>query len=118
MAEAWISTHHPKFEAGELSNFAIVLRPSGELIGAIGLTIMPRFERAEMGYWSRKAVLEKRLLHRSRSCRTPIRLLRLEAQSDSRITPQAQSCIGQGDAEVADGARRPRTSAHKAMGSV
>ena len=51
MAEDWISTHQPKFEAGELSNFAIVLQTSGELIGAIGLRIIPRFERAELGYW-------------------------------------------------------------------
>jgi RimJ/RimL family protein N-acetyltransferase len=51
MAEEWISTHQPKFEAGELSNFAIVLRISGELVGAIGLRIVPRFERAELGYW-------------------------------------------------------------------
>jgi ribosomal-protein-alanine N-acetyltransferase len=51
MAEEWISTHQPKFEAGELSNFAIVLRTSGQLIGSIGLRIVPRFERAELGYW-------------------------------------------------------------------
>jgi RimJ/RimL family protein N-acetyltransferase len=51
MAEEWISTHQPKFETGELSNFAIVLRSSGKLIGAIGLRIVPRFERAELGYW-------------------------------------------------------------------
>jgi ribosomal-protein-alanine N-acetyltransferase len=51
MAEEWISTHQPKFEAGELSNFAIVLRTSAQLIGSIGLRIVPRFERAELGYW-------------------------------------------------------------------
>lgn len=50
-AEEWISTHQPKFEAGELLNFAIVLRTSSELVGAIGLRIVPRFERAELGYW-------------------------------------------------------------------
>ena len=51
MAEKWISTHQSKFDAGELSNFAIVLKTSGELIGAMGLIIVPRFERAELGYW-------------------------------------------------------------------
>jgi len=51
MAEEWISSHQLKFEAGELSNFAIVLRTSGELIGAVGLRITPRFDRAELGYW-------------------------------------------------------------------
>lgn len=51
MAEEWISTHQPKFESGELLNFAIVSRTSDKLIGAIGLRIVPRFERAELGYW-------------------------------------------------------------------
>ncbi len=51
MAEEWISTHQPKFEAGGLVNFAIVLRGTGELIGAMGLVIAARFERAELGYW-------------------------------------------------------------------
>jgi ribosomal-protein-alanine N-acetyltransferase len=51
MAEAWISTHRPKFEAGELANFAITLREGRELVGAIGLTIRPGFDRAELGYW-------------------------------------------------------------------
>jgi RimJ/RimL family protein N-acetyltransferase len=51
MAEEWISTHQPKFEAGELLNFAILLRTSSELVGAIALRIVARFERAELGYW-------------------------------------------------------------------
>lgn len=51
MAEEWISTHRPKFETGELLNFAIVSLTSGDLMGAIGLAIVPRFERAELGYW-------------------------------------------------------------------
>ncbi len=51
MAQEWISTHQPKFEAGELVNYAIVLKKTQELIGAIGLTINKRFKRAELGYW-------------------------------------------------------------------
>ena len=51
MAEQWISTHQVAFEAGESVHFAIVLRLSGELIGAMGLAIVSRFERAELGYW-------------------------------------------------------------------
>ena len=51
MAEEWISKHQPKFEAGELLNFAVVLRSSGELVGAIGLRLVSRFNRAELGYW-------------------------------------------------------------------
>lgn len=55
MAESWIATHQPRYEAGELCNFAIVLRGSEELIGAVGLVIVPRFEQAELGYWIGKA---------------------------------------------------------------
>jgi ribosomal-protein-alanine N-acetyltransferase len=50
-AEEWISTHQAKFEAGETVTFAVVLRASGELLGAMGLMINARFERAELGYW-------------------------------------------------------------------
>jgi len=50
MAEQWISTHEQKFEAGELANFAIVFRAGGTLIGAIGLRIVQRFDRAKLGY--------------------------------------------------------------------
>jgi len=51
MAEAWISTHSSRFEAGELANFAVLFRDSKSLVGAMGLEIIPRFERAELGYW-------------------------------------------------------------------
>ncbi len=51
MAEEWIGTHQAKFDADELANFAVVLRATGELIGAIGLVINRRFDRAELGYW-------------------------------------------------------------------
>jgi [ribosomal protein S5]-alanine N-acetyltransferase len=51
MAEEWISTHREKFEAGEMVNFAIILRETNGLIGAIGLTVVQKFERAELGYW-------------------------------------------------------------------
>ncbi|MCX7005169.1 MAG: GNAT family N-acetyltransferase [bacterium] len=51
MAEEWIGTHQAKFNAGELANFAVVLRATSELVGAIGLVINRRFDRAELGYW-------------------------------------------------------------------
>lgn len=51
IAEAWIATHEPDFKAGRLANFAITKKDTGELIGAIGLTINKRFNHAEMGYW-------------------------------------------------------------------
>ena len=51
MAEAWISTHQPQFDAGKLRNFAITLADSGELVGAIGLAIDPDTQIGELGYW-------------------------------------------------------------------
>ncbi len=50
-AEEWISTHQPRYESGELANFAVTLREEDALVGAIGLMITPRFDRAELGYW-------------------------------------------------------------------
>ncbi len=51
MAEEWILTQRPRFEAGEQVVFAVVLRGSGQLIGAMGLVIESKFRRAELGYW-------------------------------------------------------------------
>jgi ribosomal-protein-alanine N-acetyltransferase len=51
MAEAWIGTHQEGFDKGNLSTFAIVLRSSDELIGAIGLTVNQEHANAELGYW-------------------------------------------------------------------
>lgn len=54
IAEEWISTHQSKFEAGELVNCAIVVKSEQKLIGAMGLAIDTRFNRAEIGYWVAK----------------------------------------------------------------
>jgi len=51
MGTEWISTHQPMFEKGELANFAVTLRNGGDLIGAIGLIVNRRHNRAELGYW-------------------------------------------------------------------
>ena len=51
MAEEWILTHQSKYEHEEEVTCAIILKPIRELIGAIGLTIDKRFNRAELGYW-------------------------------------------------------------------
>lgn len=51
MAERWIATHQPEFEAGRLCNFAITRGSTGELIGAIGLRRLEAAEVAELGYW-------------------------------------------------------------------
>lgn len=51
MAEAWISTHQKEFETGLTVVFALTLHESHDLIGAMGLIITQRFNRAELGYW-------------------------------------------------------------------
>lgn len=51
MAEQWIAGHESQFESGTLATFAITLRGTGDLVGAIGLTIDRDFDKAELGYW-------------------------------------------------------------------
>jgi RimJ/RimL family protein N-acetyltransferase len=51
VAEAWILTHKQLFRVGMLANFALALRESDALIGAIGLRIEAKHARAELGYW-------------------------------------------------------------------
>jgi [ribosomal protein S5]-alanine N-acetyltransferase len=55
VAEEWISTHQSKFESGELVNYAITLKETGELIGAVGLVVTKKFNHAELGYWIDKS---------------------------------------------------------------
>jgi ribosomal-protein-alanine N-acetyltransferase len=50
-AEAWIETHAEAYEAGRQVVFAITLRDTGELVGSVGLTLVPEHRHAEMGYW-------------------------------------------------------------------
>ena len=51
MAQEWIKTHPKTFQEGTAVNFAIALRESGELCGAIGLGINKKNNNAELGYW-------------------------------------------------------------------
>ena len=51
MAEEWIGGQADEFNTGEGATFAITLRETNELIGAIGLIIQSNHRRAEMGYW-------------------------------------------------------------------
>jgi len=50
-AEDWIAPQQEKFQEGLEATYAITLKPSGELIGAIGLVIKKEYQLAEMGYW-------------------------------------------------------------------
>jgi ribosomal-protein-alanine N-acetyltransferase len=51
MAEAWISSQRPAYEAGEHVNFAVTLRGEGTLVGSITLGLNPRDDNGELGYW-------------------------------------------------------------------
>lgn len=51
MAEAWIGSHQERFKKGQEAVFAIVLKDTGQLIGAIGLVLNLPQELAELGYW-------------------------------------------------------------------
>ncbi|MEP1079233.1 GNAT family N-acetyltransferase [Leptolyngbya sp. PL-A3] len=50
MAEQWIATHAPDYEAGVAVVYAIALQ-NHTLIGAVGLTLSPADACAELGYW-------------------------------------------------------------------
>jgi len=51
MAETWMESHPKEFDAGAGVVFAMTEAQSEELLGAVGLTITKRFNRAELGYW-------------------------------------------------------------------
>jgi len=51
MAEQWIETHQPEYEAETLATFAIAVDDTEQLIGAIGLTIDRKINKGELGYW-------------------------------------------------------------------
>jgi RimJ/RimL family protein N-acetyltransferase len=50
-AEAWIGSHRPIWGKGTGVSYAITLRHSGELIGAIGLSIDQAWGCGDLGYW-------------------------------------------------------------------
>ncbi|MDX1613177.1 MAG: GNAT family N-acetyltransferase [Candidatus Promineifilaceae bacterium] len=51
MAEEWINKHADVWEERAGVTFAMELRKTGEVIGAIGLRIVRQHQRAEIGYW-------------------------------------------------------------------
>ncbi|MBC8376707.1 MAG: GNAT family N-acetyltransferase [FCB group bacterium] len=51
MAETWMNSHQSEFNSGSGVVFAMIELYSGKLVGAVGLTVMQRFNRAELGYW-------------------------------------------------------------------
>ena len=51
MAEEWIASLRPSYEAGEHVTFAVVLREGDELVGSIGMNLNARDNNGELGYW-------------------------------------------------------------------
>ncbi len=51
MAESWIETQATDFLDGKSAIFAICLKESQQLIGAIGLSLQLQYSVAEIGYW-------------------------------------------------------------------
>jgi len=51
MADQWISNHPRIFAEGKGVTFAITLKSSGALVGAISLMGMTEDHQAELGYW-------------------------------------------------------------------
>ena len=54
VAEEWIEGHESGYTEGNIVTFAIVLRDSAELVGAVSLQIDRDFNKAELGYWTGK----------------------------------------------------------------
>ncbi len=51
VAEKWISTHQQEFELGKSIHYAIILKKTKKLLGAVSLVITKKFNHAELGYW-------------------------------------------------------------------
>jgi len=51
VAESWIEAHDNEFREGKSVNFAITLKESGEILGAVGLIMEKKDQKANLGYW-------------------------------------------------------------------
>lgn len=59
LAEEWIRSQETEFHSGKSLVFAICLKESGHLVGAIGLTLQLNYQLAELGYWIGKEYWNK-----------------------------------------------------------
>jgi len=50
-AETWIASHPESLKNDRIVTYAITIKKSGNLIGAIGLVLKLAHDSAEMGYW-------------------------------------------------------------------
>jgi len=55
MAESWIGNHANDYKDGKSAIWAITLKDTQQLIGAIGLSLQLQYSHAEIGYWIGKA---------------------------------------------------------------
>lgn len=51
MAVEWIAGHEPAFRRLQLVNFGLFERPTGDLVGTVGLSLKLEHRRGELGYW-------------------------------------------------------------------
>lgn len=51
LAEQWIGSQQGAFDRGEAVTFAVTLRETGDLVGAVGLILSEKDGNAELGYW-------------------------------------------------------------------
>lgn len=51
MAEEWIATHEDDLSKGKMVTFAVTIRNSDELIGAISISIDKQNSTGELGFW-------------------------------------------------------------------
>lgn len=51
LADQWIDSLYGEFVEGRAVVHAICLKETGTLIGAVGLTIQPKYKLSELGYW-------------------------------------------------------------------
>lgn len=50
-AEEWIASHRGQAERREAVTYAVTRADDGTLVGAVGLTVDPENDSAELGYW-------------------------------------------------------------------
>ncbi len=58
-SEAWIASHPEDLKNDRIVIYAITIKKSGVLVGAISLDLKPVYDSAEMGYWIGKPYWNK-----------------------------------------------------------
>ena len=117
-AEKWLATHGPRFESGEEAILAATVSGTGELIGAIGLAIDARFDRAEIGYWIGKPYWGQGYCTEAAQALRDWGFTELGLNRVYSDPLQAQPCLGPGDAETGNDAGGRTPSARQEVGPL